>query len=154
MALSMDGNRRRAPSPGFFAAIAAVLVVTAVGYGSTIRFFKASEPGEVRSAAFLTRVAANINPLFPRQVDAETEITRVSALEGVFVYHYRLVNLAVASADAALVAELKPTVTKTSCGNPSTLNSFLKKDVTLRYFYSDKAGLALASFDVTLADCG
>jgi hypothetical protein len=45
-------------------------------------------------------------------------------------------------------------VTKSSCANAVTLNNFIKKDITLRYLYSDKAGRALAAFDVTRADCG
>lgn len=147
-------GRRTGHSRGFLGLIAGVLIVAAAGYGLAIGLLKRSAPGDVRSAAFLGRVADNVTGLFPRQVDPETEITRLSALEGVLIYHYRLVNLASSSADGALLAQLKPRVTRTSCGNELTLNSFLKKDITLRYLYSDRAGKALVSFDVTLADCG
>ena len=147
-------EHRTGHSRGFLGLIFGVLVAAAAGYGLVIGLLKRSAPGDVRSAAFLSRVADNVTGLFPRQVDPETEITRLSALEGVLIYHYRLVNVAAASADGALLARLKPMVTKTSCGNAMTLNSFLKKDITLRYLYSDRVGKALVSFDVTLADCG
>lgn len=131
-------------------------VVAAGAFGHTLAFRYLSGPGveDVRSAAFLNRVAANVNPLFPRKVDAQTEITRVSALEGVFIYHYRFVNVGVAEVDAVVLAGLQPTVTKSSCANAATVNNFIRKDITLRYFYSDKVGRALASFDITRADCG
>jgi hypothetical protein len=150
----MNVNPRPGYSRGFFGLVAGVLIAAAAGYGPAIRYVTGPAPDSVRSAAFLTRVAANINPLFPRKVDEATEITRVSALEGVFIYHYRFVNVAVAEVDAAVLAKLRPTVTKSSCANAATLNNFIKKDITLRYFYSDKLGRALATFDVTRADCG
>jgi hypothetical protein len=150
----VDGSRRAGHSRAFFGLVAGVAIAGAVGHGLAIRYLSGPAPDDVRSAAFLNRVAANVNPLFPRKVDAETEITRVSALEGVFIYHYRFVNLAVAEVDAVGLAALRPRVTASSCGNATTLNNFIKKDITLRYFYSDKLGKALASFDVTRADCG
>jgi hypothetical protein len=153
-ARSMDVDPRPGHSRGFVGLIAGVLILGAAGYPLAIRYVSGPAPERVRSAAFLNRVAAEINPMFPRKIDAETEITSVSALEGVFIYHYRFVNVAVSQVDAGVLAELRPTVTKSSCANPATLNNFIKKDITLRYFYSDKAGTALASFDITRADCG
>lgn len=149
-----DFNPRPGFSRAFLGLVAGVLITAAAGYGPAIRYVAGPAPDNVRSAAFLSRIAASINPLFPRKIDEATEITSVSALEGVFIYHYRFVDVAVAEVDAAVLAKLRPAVTKSSCGNAATLNSFIKKDVTLRYFYSDKAGRALAAFDVTRADCG
>lgn len=153
-ARTVDVSRRPGHSRAFFGVVAGVVMAGAVGHGLAIRFLSGPAPDDVRSAAFLNRVAANINPLFPRKVDAETEITRVSALEGVFIYHYRFVNVALAEVDAAVLATLRPRVTESSCGNAATVNNFIKKDITLRYFYSDRLGKALASFDITRADCG
>ena len=150
----MNVDHRPGHSRGFVGLIAIILIVGGVGYGFAVRHVSGAGPESVRSAAFLNRVAAEINPLFPRKIDAETEITRVSALEGVFIYHYRFVNVAVSQVDAGVLAELRPTVTRSSCANAATVNNFIKKDITLRYFYSDKAGTALASFDITRADCG
>ena len=150
----MDVNHRTRTSRALFGLIAGVVIVCAAAYGLAMRYVTGPVPDDVRSAVFLSRVAASINPLFPRKVDAETEITRVSALEGVFIYHYRFVNVAVAGVSAAVLANLRPTVTRSSCGNAAALNNFIKKGITLRYFYSDQVGRALATFDVTRADCG
>ena len=137
-----------------FRLIAAVVIAGALGHRLALKYLEGPGVVDVRSAVFLNRVAASVNPLFPRKVDAETEITRVSALEGVFIYHYRFVNVSAADLDGGVLAKLQPTVTKSSCANAATLNNFIRKDITLRYFYSDKVGRALASFDITRADCG
>ncbi len=142
------------PSREFVGVILAVLLAGIPAYRLAVRLVAGPAPDGPRSAAFLGRVAASINPLFPRQLDAETEITRVSALDGVFIYHYRFINVAVADMPRGVLARLRPTVMRSSCANEATLNNFIKKDITLRYHYSDKSGHALASFDVTRADCG
>ena len=117
--------------------------------------FRAAPPqDDVRSAAFLGRVATTVSGLFPRKVDAEMEITRVTALEGVLVHHYRFFNFMAADLDAGVVPSLRPSVTLTTCANAVTRENFLKKDVTLRFNYADKQGSALTSFDVTRVDCG
>jgi hypothetical protein len=150
----MAVNHKTGNSRALFGLIAGVVIAGALGHRLAFTYLSGPGVDDVRSAAFLNRVAANINPLFPRKVDAETEITRVSALEGVFIYHYRFVNVAAAEVNAEVLARLQPTVTKSSCANAATLNNFIRKDITLRYFYSDKGGRALASFDITRADCG
>ena len=150
----MDTRRRPLRPGAFIGLIAGVVFGGIAGSVLAVRLVKGPPPDGPRSLAFLNRVAANINPLFPRQVDEATEITRVSALEGVFIYHYRFVNVAVADVPRAVLASLRPSVTRASCANEATLNVFIRKDVTLRYLYSDKSGRALASFDITRADCG
>jgi hypothetical protein len=150
----MDTRSRPRHSRAFVRLILLVLLAIIPGYRLAVRFVAGPPADGPRSAAFLNRVAANINPLFPRQVDSETEITRVSALEGVFIYHYRFINVMVAEVPRAVVARLRPTVMKASCANEATLNNFIRKDIVLRYYYSDKSGRALASFDITRADCG
>lgn len=149
----MDIRHRPRQSKAFVGLIALILLAGIPGYRLAVRLVAGPPPDGPRSAAFLNRVAANINPLFPRQVDSETEITRVSALEGVFIYHYRFINVGVAEVPRAVLAKLRPTVTRASCANEATLNNFIRRDITLRYYYSDKSGLALASFDITRADC-
>lgn len=150
----MAVKHRTGRSRVFLGLIAGVLIAGALGHRLAFTYLSGPGAVDVRSAVFLNRVAANINPLFPRKVDAETEITRVSALEGVFIYHYRFVNVAVADVNAEVLARLQPTVTRSSCANAATVNNFIRKDITLRYLYSDKGGRALASFDITRADCG
>jgi len=150
----MDQNRPKRSSRALAGLIVGALGAGALGYGAALRSLTPPPVDEPRSLAFLNRVAATINPLFPRQVDAATEITRVSALEGVFVYHYRFVKVSASELDKDVLARLQPTVTQASCSNEATLNAFIKRDITLRYHYSDKVGRPLASFDVTRADCG
>jgi len=112
-------------------------------------------PRDVRSAAFLSEVATELNKQLPRPVDAETEISSVGGLEGVFVYNYRLVNrLASEVEGSGLVATLKPQVTTAACSAAETRKKFLDEGITLRYSYADKNGSPIASFDVRPADCG
>jgi hypothetical protein len=110
---------------------------------------------DVRSAAFLGEVASGLNKQLPRAVDAETQLASVAGLEGVLVYNYRLVNVLAANVDPnALLGNVRPGVTKSVCTTPDTRDKFLNEGITLRYSYVDKAGVQIASFDVSKADCG
>lgn len=153
MQVKRADHRARA-SPAFRRLVAALLTASALGYGFMGWFAPGPAKEDTRSAAFLSRVAVAVNALFPRKVDAEMEITRVTALEGVLVYHYRFFNFMAADLDPGVVAGLEPRVLRTTCASAVTRDNFLKKDVTLRFAYADKAGRALTSFDVTRADCG
>ena len=109
---------------------------------------------DVRSAAFLAKMAAEVNKDLPKMVDAETELTRVEGLDGVFVYNFKLVNAASSEIDVQrLVVDLKPQVTKGACGAPGTRDRLVKDRVALRYSYSDKGGNPVASFDINPDDC-
>ncbi len=109
---------------------------------------------DVRSAAFLGKVATELNKQLPKLVDQETELTSVSGLEGVIAYNYRLVNRTAADVSATTLTEaLKPHATKAACGTPETREKFLNQGITMRYTYADKGGAAIASFDVAPADC-
>jgi hypothetical protein len=109
---------------------------------------------DVRSAAFLSEVAAELNKQLPKPVDPETELSSVTGLEGVFVYNYRIVSRSAAEVDAnAFVKTIKPPVTTAACTAPQTHDRFLKQGVTLRYAYADRNGTPITSFDVTPSDC-
>jgi hypothetical protein len=110
---------------------------------------------DVRSAAFLSEVAAQLNKQLPKAIDPDTELVSIAGLEGVFVYNYRLVNLTAGDLDgAALGAQIKPQVAQAACGTPETRDKFLKQGITLRYTYGDRTGTNVTSFDVVPADCG
>jgi hypothetical protein len=109
---------------------------------------------DVRSAAFLNKVAAEVNKQLPKQIDAETELANITGLEGVFVYNYRLVNRLASQVDgAALMGSIKPNATAAACNTPDTRDKFIKHGITLRYTYTDKAGAPIGSFDVLPTDC-
>jgi hypothetical protein len=100
------------------------------------------------------KVASEINRSLPMSLDKETDLMNVLGLEAMIVYNYRLVNAEASQIDsAALVNELKPTVSKAACSTPQTREDFLKKGITMRYTYSDKDRVHIASFDVTPASC-
>jgi hypothetical protein len=143
--------RRSNVVPGL---VVGAVILGGLGYALSLRLVTGPPVDEPRSLAFLSRVVETVNPMFPRQVDAETEITRLSALEGVLVYHYRFVTVVASEFDQGVLTKLRPAVTKAACSNEATVNNFIKRDVILRYLYSDKAGKALASFDVNRSDCG
>jgi S-adenosylmethionine:diacylglycerol 3-amino-3-carboxypropyl transferase len=109
---------------------------------------------DVKSAAFLSKAAAEVNKKCPMMIDAETEMSRAEGLEGVFVYNYRLVKMAASDVDGAqLQAALQPQVAKLACTTPQTRDTFLKQGITMRYTYADKDHVPIATFDVTAADC-
>ena len=109
---------------------------------------------DVRSAAFLGKVAAEANKGLPKMIDPETEMTSTAGLDGVFVYNYRLVNMVGTEVDGQqLVATLKPQVAKAACSAAATRDKFLRQNIALRYSYADKSGVTVASFDVNPGDC-
>lgn len=109
---------------------------------------------DVRSVEALTEVANAANKELPVQVDAETELTHVSAQPGVLVYSYRLVKQTASELDAAKVTEvLRPLVLQNACAKPEIRDRFLAAGVALRYRYLDRDKAPVASFDIALGDC-
>ncbi len=135
-------------------ALAAILVAMAVFAVLQARGGLFGTREDVRSAAYLKKVAAEVNRTLPKMVDSETEMTSVDGLDATAVYNYRLVNVEAASVNAEqLVGALKPQVTKAVCAAPQTRDKFLRQGITLRYTYADKNGQRVASFDVVPTDC-
>src|SRR5262249_28735190 len=96
-----------------------------------------------------------INKKLPILVDKETEFVSSAGLDGVLVYNYRLVNVSAADVDVPqFLGALKPRITSSACTTPETRDTFLKKGVTLRYSYADKASVFVVSLDVIPKDCG
>jgi hypothetical protein len=85
-------------------------------------------------------------------LDAETELTNASSIEGTIVYNYRLVNYLVNQVDVAVVRGLQPQIARDACGTPSTRN-LLDQSVSLRYAHNDKRGAPITFVDVTKSDC-
>ena len=87
-------------------------------------------------------------------VDTDTELLNVSVRPGVLVYNYRLVNAtALTIAAQQVVDRLKPPATNQACSTPETRQGLLERGVTMRFSYSDGAGVYIVAFDVTLAGC-
>jgi len=147
--MASTGNKRIIQASGVVAAIVGALVARE----AVAHLFSKSEPN-IRSRAYLTQVASEANKSAPSMVDKDTELTTMTALDGTFVYNYRLVNYAKANLDVPkLLSNLQPVVVKSACTNPATRDTFLKKGVVIRYSYVDKDRAFLTSFDVAEADC-
>jgi hypothetical protein len=87
-------------------------------------------------------------------LDGDTEVTDTTAMEGVFIYNYRLVNHRANEVRAStLIATARPAIAKQVCDRPETRDRFLRKGIALRYVYSDRDRRPIASFDVTEHDC-
>jgi hypothetical protein len=116
-------------------------------------YFKpAAVPGSIE---YLRQEAAGLNRSLPVQLDEKTELMVTEAAPGMFIYKYRLVEIAVNRVDhQKFAATAKPRLVKTACDRPETREEFLKKGVTLRYSYFDKDKNHIATIDVTPADCG
>jgi len=117
------------------------------------RYFKpAAVPG---SFEYLSHEAARLNQALPAQLDEKTELMATEAAQAMFIYKYRLVDIAVDRMDhQRFAATAKPQLIKATCTRPETSEEFLKKGVTLRYSYFDKDKKHIATLDVTPADCG
>jgi len=117
------------------------------------RYFKpAAVPG---SFEYLSQEAARLNQALPAQLDEKTELMVTEAAQAMFIYKYRLVDIAVDRMDhQRFAATAKPQLIKATCTRPETSEEFLKKGVTLRYSYFDKDKKHIATLDVTPADCG
>ena len=117
------------------------------------RYFKpAAVPG---SFEYLSQEAARLNQALPTQLDVKTELMATEAAQAMFIYKYRLVDIAVDRVDhQKFAASAKPQLVKATCTRPETSEEFLKKGVTLRYSYFDKDKKHIATLDVTPADCG
>ena len=116
-------------------------------------YFKpAAVPGSIE---YLRQEAAGLNRSLPAQLDEKTELMVTEAAPGMFIYKYRLVEIAVDRVDHQKFAVgAKPILVKTTCDRPETREEFLKRGVTLRYSYFDKDKKHIATLDVTPADCG
>jgi hypothetical protein len=113
------------------------------------------EKVEPRSAARLSKIAAELNRSVPTMIDKETELTVVEGHEGMLIYKYRLVPYSVRQLDhERFAASAKERVTQGACNQAELREDFLKKGVTLRYSYFDKDKEHIATVDVTPADCG
>lgn len=133
--------------------VTAAIAFAVTQYGVR-RLIERSNP-DFRSRAVLEQVASETNKKLPMLVDKETEFVSSTGLDAVFVYNYRLVNISLADLDTQqLVAALTPRITNSACTTPATRDTFLKKGVTLRYSYADKANAFVTSLDVTPKDCG
>lgn len=146
-------SRFRKPLGTVAAVIAAAVAFVASQH--LVRGLFARKEAKPTSREFLVRVADEINKSNPRILDEETELTTVTGLEGVLVYNYRLLNKSAGNIDGpTLGSTLRPRVTNAACANSETRDTFLAKGVTLRYWYADKAGAFVTTFDVTPKDCG
>ena len=132
-----------------FAGVAAGYLI----WWSIPRYFKpAAVPG---SFEYLRQEAARLNQELPTLLDEKTELMATEAAQAMFIYKYRLVDIAVDRVDhQKFAASAKPQLVKATCTRPETSEDFLKKGVTLRYSYFDKDKKHIATLDVTPADCG
>ena len=107
------------------------------------------------SLSLLSRVAAEANKGLPKMADADTQVVRMEALEGVLIYQNRLVNHSAAQLDSkAFQTAAKQMLQKSLCNTPATRDGLLKVGVTMRYVYHDKADALLTTVDIRPADCG
>lgn len=109
-----------------------------------------SRPSSDLSRASLAKAVARLGQSVPSMVDSDTEITKVTALDGRILYEYRLVKVDSKRIDAAaLLADLKKKVAARLCD----ANEFLKSGVIFEYVYLDKSATRIGTFEITSMDC-
>lgn len=98
----------------------------------------------------LTSVASEINKSCPIVVDAETRLDNCGALPNkVFRYNYTLVNYVKDSINIGVLEEnLQPSLINSVKTSPD-MKFQRDNNVTLSYYYKDKAGIFLLDIEVT-----
>ncbi|HTC95032.1 MAG TPA: tetratricopeptide repeat protein [Terriglobales bacterium] len=113
--------------------------------------------GDVKSAAFLTRIAnkAKRDQGLPRMVDGDQEMLDIAGQEGMLVYSFRLVKVNATEFDAQkFLTRVKPIVAERACSQSENGLFILKQGIVMRYSYVDKFDVPVGSFDVNPDDCG
>jgi hypothetical protein len=123
-------------------------LLTGALLGDTARSPAAAQP----TAPVLERVTQQLNKSLPKMLDAETELTSASAVEGVLIYHYRLVHALAADVDVAALRSLQSTIAKGDCADADA-RALLNAKISLRYLYNDRTGAQVTWFDVSRLDC-
>src|SRR5260370_8332492 len=81
-----------------------------------------------RSAAYLGKIAAEINRSVPVMIDKETELMPAEGHQGMLIYNYRLVGYSVSQVNPKkFAAGTKQKVTQGASNQPDTTHNFLKK---------------------------
>ena len=87
-------------------------------------------------------------------IDDQTELVELEGLEGVLVYHYRLITILPGQISGeTLVQRLRPTISANACAHGESRERFLDNGIALRYAYSDAEGGTIGAFDVSANDC-
>ena len=93
-------------------------------------FNSAAVPG---SFEYLSQEAARLNQALPAQLDEKTELMVTEAAQAMFIYKYRLVDVAVDRVDhQKFVASAKPQLVKATCSRPETSDTLTRTKSTSR----------------------
>ena len=104
-------------------------------------------------ALSLQASAEIINKQLPAMIDADTQLTRMSAEGTTLTYHYHIVTLKADEIEEGFFEQtLKPMVIQQSC-TMSTSKPLLDKGATLGYEYLSSDGQIMSTFQVTQSDC-
>lgn len=106
-----------------------------------------------RSSDVLGATADQLNKSLPIMVDSETQLVSTEGLTNTFVYRYLLVNYAAHEVGSTWLSNLPSVIRQQACTTPQTRDGFLGNGVTIRYTYTGKDGVQVASVEVAPSDC-
>jgi hypothetical protein len=103
----------------------------------------------------LTEAAGKLNMQFPKMIDSDTRIDRVSAGPGLlFTYHHTFINSTVRDVDMNLFnVTFSNDLRMKVCAN-SDMRPMFKSGVTAVYTYQSREGKTIGSVNVTPKQCG
>ena len=121
--------------------------------GKELVKFYYTEP-DVRSRAYLLKVASQMNQYMPMMVSDNIEMWNASADKGVIIYNYRCLSIAASRAPAGWIEANRASLANAVCTTPETRDAFLKKGIKLRYVYHNKDRVHLGRIEISPSDCG
>ena len=133
------------------ALVTCALLLTGECGGAGRRSREAPSPADVEKE--LSRVVAEAAKTLPRVIDADTEMTSISAEGMTLVYGYQLKHLAGSDIEPSAKAQLVVDLKKNGCSNPMMRDAFLKRGVVVRHVYRDRDNAVVATAEVAWKDC-
>ncbi|HYW92427.1 MAG TPA: hypothetical protein VFA95_08225 [Gammaproteobacteria bacterium] len=101
----------------------------------------------------LRRLAARMNAVLPRQIDADTRLDDVEAGSHRFTYHYTILHYRADQLDSARFRQyVRPLLVERLCAS-GNLDVFVKDQVVVVYRYSGRNGGAVATIRIRPLDC-
>ena len=97
----------------------------------------------------LAQVVAGTSSQYPQRINADQEVTKVTAQGTTITFVNRFINLSVADIDVNALFEYRDTLRRAVCES----DSFVRKGATQTYAYYDRSDVFVTQLTFTLADC-
>lgn len=109
-------------------------------------------PADTTACDFVEREARKLDASFPRQLDADTAVTRVHARGCALTLEYQLLTLAASDVAPSGLLAMRERVTRQLCDDAAA-RATLERGGTFTNVYRDRARAHVGQFTVARGDC-